>query len=104
MSESRKLPDPAGLAIDREIQERVRPAAVTLGGSQAAGDHRPDSDVDLIAAAPDGAAAQRTKRILQGLLEGKTSNPVVNAATIAREEFQHRAPLAQSFAGQPATA
>ena len=33
-------PDPVGLAIAREIQERVRPAEIILSGSRAVGDHR----------------------------------------------------------------
>ena len=92
--------DPEGLAIAREIQKRVRPAEVILGGSRAVGDHRLDSDVDLIAVAPDEAAARRTEEMLQELLEGKHDVPVVNVMTITREEFRRTAPLAQSFAGQ----
>ena len=49
-------PDPRGLAIAREMQERLRPAEVILLGSRAAGDHRQDSDVDLMAVCPDEAA------------------------------------------------
>ena len=58
--------------------------------------------MDLIAVAPDEAAAGRTKAILRDLLEGKYDVPVVNVTTITREEFRRTAPLAQSFAGQAA--
>ena len=62
MNASRNTPDPEGLAIAREIQERVHPAEVILGGSRAGGDHRPDSDVDLTAVAPDEAVASGRRR------------------------------------------
>ena len=65
------VPDPKGLATAREIQVKVRPAEVILGRSRAVGAHRPDSDVDLIAVAPDNATAGWTKEILRELPEGK---------------------------------
>ena len=41
-------PDPHALAIARAVQEEVAPDTVILFGSRAAGDHRPDSDLDLL--------------------------------------------------------
>ena len=38
----RGAPDPVGLAVAQEMQERLRPAEVILLDSRAAGDHRPD--------------------------------------------------------------
>ena len=102
MTTPHSSPDPVGLVIAREIQERVHPAEIILSGSRAAGDHRPDSNVDLTAIAPDEAAAERTKEILRELLEGKRDVPVVNVITITREEFDRTALLGQSFAGQAA--
>ena len=102
MNTPHSSPDPEGLAIAREIQQRVRPAEIILSGSRAAGDHRPDSDVDLTAVAPDEAAAERAKEILRELLEEKRDVPVVNVSTITREEFDRLALLGQSFAGQSA--
>ena len=95
-------PDPAGLTIAREIQQKVHPAEIILAGSRAAGDHRADSDVDLTAIAPDDECAEWTKAVLRELLAGKRDVPVVNVATITRQEFRRTAPLAQSFAGQTA--
>ena len=100
MNDHRNAPNLEGLAIAREIQKKVHPSEIILGGSRAAGDHRPDSDVDLMAVAPDEAAARRTEEMLQELLEEKHDVPVVNVMTITREEFRRTAPLAQSFAGQ----
>ena len=101
MNAHRNAPDPESLAIAREIKKKVHPAEVILGGSRAVGDHRPDSDVDLIAAAPDEAAG-RTEEILQELLEGKRDVPVLNVHTITRSEFYRLALQAQSFPGQAA--
>ena len=95
-------PDPEGLATAREIQKKLHPSEIILGGSRAVGDHCPDSDVDLMAMAPDEAANQRTEEMLRDLLEGKQDVPVVNVTAITREEFRRTAPLAQSFAGQAA--
>ena len=102
MNTPQSSPDPVGLGIAREIQERVRSAEIILNGSRAAGDHRPDSDVDLMAVAPDEDTAERTKEILRQLLEGKDGVPVVNVVTITQEEFGRTALLGQSFAGQAA--
>ena len=63
--------DPLGLAIAREMQERLKPAEIILQGSRAAGDHRPDSDVDLMAVCPDEAAVRGADETLRQLLEGK---------------------------------
>ncbi|MXZ91788.1 MAG: nucleotidyltransferase domain-containing protein [Chloroflexi bacterium] len=102
MNTPRNPPDPVGLAMARNIQDQVHPAQVILCGSRAVGDHRPDSDVDLTAIAPDIDTAVRTKAVLRELLAGQYDDPVVNVMTITLEEFQDQAPLAQSFAGQTA--
>ena len=49
MTTPHNAPAPEGLAIAREIQRKVRPTEIILGGSRAIGEHRPDSDVDLTA-------------------------------------------------------
>ena len=102
LSPRRNATDPEGLAIAREMQERLQPAKVILLGSRAVGDHRDDSDVDLMAVAPDEAAAAAAKETLRNLLDGKYDVPVVNVITITRDEFRRTAPLAQSWAGQAA--
>ena len=102
MSRRRNAPDPRALAIAQEIQERLHPAEVILLGSRAAGDHRPDSDVDLMAVVPDETAAREADETLRRLLAGKYEAPVVNVLTMTREEFRRTAPLAQSRAGQAA--
>ena len=102
MSQRRNTPDPEALAIAREMQERLQPAEVILLGSRAVGEHRHDSDVDLMAVAADEARVKEANEILRDLLEGKYDVPVVNVTTITREEFRRTAPLGQSWAGQAA--
>ena len=91
---ARAAPDPLGLAVAREMQERLCPAQVILLGSRAVGDHRPDSDVDLMAVCADEAAVREADRTLRQLLEGKYEVPVVNVTTITQSEFIRTAPLA----------
>ena len=100
MSTRRTGPDPVGLAIAREIQELLRPALIILQGSRAAGDHRPDSDVDLMAVCPDYATLRKVDETLWRLLEGEYGVPVTNVLTITEDEFRSAAPIAQSPAGQ----
>lgn len=95
-------PDPEALAISREMQGRLQPAEVILLGSRAAGDHRPDSDIDLTAVVPDEEGKREADEILRHLLEGKHDDPVVNVLTITRERLRLTAPMAQSQAGQAA--
>ena len=102
MSPRSANPDPEALTIAMEMQRRLQPAEVILLGSRAAGDHRPDSDVDLMAVALDENGKREADGILRHLLEGKYDVPVVNVTTITREEFRRTAPMAQSQAGQAA--
>ena len=100
MSTLHNSPDPEGLAIAQEIQERLRPAEVILFGSRADGSHSPGSDVDLIAIAPDEDVAERTEDTVHEILQGRRGGLEVAVITRTREEFQKWALLAQSFAGQ----
>ena len=102
MNPRSNAPDPEALALARKMQGRLQPAEVILLGSRAVGDHRYDSDVDLMAVAPASSGATGADEILRRLLAGKYEVPVVNVVTITREEFRRTAPLAQSRAGQAA--
>ncbi len=90
MSPRRNAPDPEALVIAREMQERLQPAEIILLGSQAVGEHRHDSDVDLMAVAPDEAGVKEADESLRYLLEGKYDDPVVNVTTITRESSSSR--------------
>ena len=102
MSLRLNTPDPEALVIARDMRERLQPAEIILLGSRAVGEHRHDSDVDLMAVAVDEAGVKEANDILRHLLEGKYDVPVVNVATITREEFHRKAPMGQSWAGQAA--
>ena len=102
MSTLHSSPDPVGLTIAREIQERLRPAEIILFGSRANGSHSPSSDVDLIAIAPDEDAAERMEETVNEILNGRRCAPEVTVITTTREEFRQWALLGQSFAGQAA--
>ena len=102
MSTLHNSPDPEGLAIAREIQDRLRPAEVILFGSRADGSHSPSSDVDIIAIAPDEDIAERTEETVNEIQQGRRGELEVTVITRTREEFQQWALLAQSFAGQAA--
>ena len=45
---SPQTPDPHAIKIAQAIQKAVAPSMVILHGSRARGDHRPDSDLDLL--------------------------------------------------------
>ena len=50
-------PDRTALELAKAVQSAVAPDTVILFGSRARGDHRPDSDVDLLIISESGAAA-----------------------------------------------
>ncbi len=56
----REHADPIGLAVARAAQEASPDATVILFGSRARGDHRPDSDVDLLVIVDEGVSAVRS--------------------------------------------
>ena len=93
-------PHSEDLAIARGIQKKVHPTKIILGGSRAASDHRPDSDIDLMAACSDEDSVREADEPLRQLLEGKYDAPVVNVTTINQSEFIRTAPLGQSYVGQ----
>ena len=95
-----KSPDPLGLAVAREVQKAVAPATVILYGSRAAGDHRPDSDVDLMIIAPDRSAAGSAAADANRWLRTAGPDLDVNIKTLTQEGFDRRRRLGQSLAGQ----
>ena len=58
--------------------------------------------MDLIAIAPDEAAAGRTKETVREILQGRRGMRKVSIITTTRNEFRQWALLAQSFSGQAA--
>ena len=88
-SNIKNIPDPVGLAVARAAQQAVEPDTVILFGSRARGDHRDDSDVDLLLVHKDSfishyPVAQKAVR------EYFRQNPpelAVNIFPISRDEF-----------------
>ena len=95
-------PDPIALDIAAAMQKLLAPAQVILNGSRAAGEHWPDSDVDLMAVFDDDAARILADEALSGLLKRYGDGPQVHVYTISRAEFEDLAIRAQSFPGQAA--
>ena len=95
-------PDPAGLEIARAVQDATQHATVILFGSRASGDHRPDSDVDLLLIADGPQAARDATAAVNRWLHSNKPPLDVNFRTMTSHEFQIRRRLGQSLAGQAA--
>ena len=95
-------PDPAALAIAAAMQKLLAPAQVILRGSRAVGQHRPDSDVDLMAVFDDGAARMLADEALPSLLDTWDDGPQVHVYTIDRASSSgwHHGPVLPG-AGRP---
>ena len=93
-------PDPLGLHVAGEVQKAVAPATVILYGSRAAGDHRPDSDIDLMIIAPDRSAAGSATADANHWLRTAGPDLDINITTLTQEELDRRRRLGQSLAGQ----
>ena len=85
--------DPIGLAVAQAAQDAVPEATVILFGSRARGDHRPNSDVDLLVVVNDTSelSGRRVKNTADGAawsklseLPGKFGYDVIG---ITREQF-----------------
>ena len=101
--DAKTQPDPAALAIAAAMQELLPTAQIILNGSRAAGEHRPDSDVDLMAVYNDEEAKVLADEALPILLgQPRDGAPEVHVYTIVRADFEQLALMGQSFAGQAA--
>ena len=95
-------PDAVGLAVARAAQRGAEPDTVILFGSRARGDHRENSDVDLLIVYKDNfispyAGAQKAVR------EYFKQNPpelTVNIIPISRDKFDHGRRAPNHLAGQ----
>ena len=54
--------------LKRRIVRRFRPLRIVVFGSQARGDAKPDSDIDLLVVVPDGTDEQATARDIRAAL------------------------------------
>ena len=98
-------PDPRGLAIARAAQEEVTPDTVILFGSRAAGDHRENSDVDLLVVTRGSrhqSAAMKAHHAARSYME---ANPPMLGLTVigmTQQDFNLHRKANQHIAGQAA--
>lgn len=98
-----KTPDPRALDIARAIQEQMSPDMVILFGSRATGDHRPDSDVDILVVTwkdNHHGAVIRTHSAARTYMEASPPRLEVNVIGMTREKFDHCRRANQHIAGQ----
>lgn len=97
-------PCATALAAAAAAQEAVAPDLVILFGSRAHGDHRPDSDIDLLVIHRRHtalAAAHRAKVAARaGISAGHRDTPVIQITALSRENFRYACRADNHVAGQ----
>ncbi len=95
-------PDGVGLALARAVQDAVLPSAVILFGSRARGDHRPDSDVDLMIICPTAplAAKARAGKAAREYFRLNPPRLSVDVTAMTRERFEYCKRAKNHVAGQ----
>ena len=98
--------DPLALEIAKRAQEAAAPAVVVLFGSRARGDHRPNSDVDLLVVA-DGENAQPARLAARDAVSRYLQQTAVGISAdilaMTRSEFRQCRLAKQHIAGQADT-
>ena len=86
-----KAPDAIALAAAQAAQTAVAPDTVILFGSRARGDHRPDSDVDLLVICDNNEvhAAGRARRAVKSHFKARPPQLELDIVTIGREKFNY---------------
>lgn len=79
------MPTTVSDALLAEITARIvrgfDPERIILFGSQARGDARPDSDIDLLVVMPDGTDRREAARAMQSALRGVTIDRTIIVTT-----------------------
>lgn len=95
------LPDQHALNIARAIQQEVAPDTVVLFGSRATGQHRPDSDVDILVIKPDQDPGSGTAwEAARNFMAANPPELEVNIIAMTISEFQRNRRAKQHLAGQ----
>ena len=89
--QTRRQPCATALAAARAAQEAVAPDTVILFGSRARGDHRSDSDIDLLVIHREDRswAATEAQRIGYAKLKQMSLRGEVNAIGMTRDKFNY---------------
>ncbi len=97
-----KAPDETGLAAAQAAQKAVAPDIVILFGSRARGDHRPDSDVDLlvICSGCQVTAYGRARRAVKTYFRDNPPALGLDVVTMDRERFHWAKRAKNHVAGQ----
>ena len=84
-------PDRTALELAKAVQSAVAPDTVILFGSRARGDHRPDSDVDLLVISESGAvvATGQAKRAARQHFQLNPPQLGVDVVTMDMERFNY---------------
>ena len=92
----RQTADPLGLSIAQAAQDAAPDAVVILFGSRARGDHRADSDVDLLVIADDNAESDRlaiktraSRAAHRKLLAGPPAKIGIDVISMYRSKFNY---------------
>ena len=97
-------PCAVALAAAAAAQQAVAPDLVILFGSRARGDHRPDSDIDLLVIHRRHtalAAAHRAKAAARaGISADRRDTPIIQITTLSRENFRYACRADNHVAGQ----
>ena len=95
-------PDPIGLTVARAAQKAVAPDTVILFGSRARGDHRPNSDVDLLIVCNQEGSDSRseTRKAIRNYFEATPPRLDVDIIAMEREKFDYCRRAKNHVAGQ----
>jgi predicted nucleotidyltransferase/HEPN domain-containing protein len=98
--------DPVALEIARAAQEAAEPAVVILFGSRARGDHRPNSDVDLLVITKEGNPRSAEFAACSGVAKHRELTGIdipANVIGMTKEQFDRCRLAKQHIAGQADT-
>ena len=97
-----KTPDPLGLAVARAVQKAAEPNIVILFGSRARGDHRLNSDIDLLVICQGDAAVPTAhiKRAAKEYFELHPPQRGVDIITMNKDQFEYARRSKNHVAGQ----
>ena len=97
-----KMPDSLGLAIARAAQKAAEPNTVILFGSRTRGDHRLNSDVDLLVISQVNIAVPmaRMKRAAKEYFELHPPQRSVDIITMNKDKFEYARRSKNHVAGQ----